>query len=644
MKPPGLLLTSLWLLLSIRVELASSQQCSYWHHHISTCDGLSVTSTFTFWVTSAVGPTYDAEVTFHWGPSDTSLGVRTYPSDVGETVGSTEAATHVYDEPGEHYIGYRLEFPEESGSGCDGATAVVYQIYRTRDPNEGGNCGFEEVERGAAIPTREPSDEPTPPPSRWPSVPPTRPPSKGPTVPPTSSPSRGSTKAPTRAPSSPRPTTPAPSRAATETPTRGPTRTPASADVHLSTPLPSATSVGAATVAPTGGAAPAANGGDGGPTRAPVAGGTRPIPSPPTAPGGVASTTRPTEPVPSPAPDVASSTETPEPGGASPASKPTANGEPVADSDPEPAPAMQLDSAAGADPGGTEGGGVDIVWIVVAGVFGGACLVVLGAGVGIYLSRRIKREQDVSLSPVAKEEGSGDSDISVAMESQRIDVQTEPETESKTKPETESSTLRQQSSSFGLVVESKEGEGDDVSTLGEPYFGDAEYPPLDGDITVGPSVASTQQDLYVYGVRRPHSNLPTGASRFGGSTVGSKALTFGEDSQLEDSYQPSPGTSTDEGQSDLRQYTVVAPPGKLGIVLDNPTGGMPVVYAIQETSALSGKISVGDALLSIDGVDCRGLSAHELSTFLGGLSRNPARTLVLTRGTGRAAEAFAAAV
>ncbi len=97
---------------------------------------------------------------------------------------------------------------------------------------------------------------------------------------------------------------------------------------------------------------------------------------------------------------------------------------------------------------------------------------------------------------------------------------------------------------------------------------------------------------------------------------------------LEDIYQ------THLGLVDLNLdlVTVVTPVGKLGIVLNNPRGGLPVVHAIDRTSALQGMVLVGDILLSVDKVDCKGMSCHEVSILLGSCSQNAAGTLVLARG------------
>lgn len=118
----------------------------------------------------------------------------------------------------------------------------------------------------------------------------------------------------------------------------------------------------------------------------------------------------------------------------------------------------------------------------------------------------------------------------------------------------------------------------------------------------------------------------------GDSTInsGSKVMMFREDTTLEDIYQSPSGTS----DATLDLITVVAPEGPLGIVLDNPLGTFPVIYAIRETSSLIGKVSVGDLLTSVDEVDCRGMSSHNVSLFLNSRSNHPERTLVLARCAG----------
>jgi hypothetical protein len=98
----------------------------------------------------------------------------------------------------------------------------------------------------------------------------------------------------------------------------------------------------------------------------------------------------------------------------------------------------------------------------------------------------------------------------------------------------------------------------------------------------------------------------------------------------------STGTSLDVGVVDISNLdliTVVAPKGKLGIMLDNPNpnGGLPVVYAVSESSVLRDKVCIGDLLLAVDEVDCEGLSAHDVASILSSRRHNAIRALVLAR-------------
>jgi hypothetical protein len=116
-----------------------------------------------------------------------------------------------------------------------------------------------------------------------------------------------------------------------------------------------------------------------------------------------------------------------------------------------------------------------------------------------------------------------------------------------------------------------------------------------------------------------------------GSTVhsGKSPMTVGAGITLEDVYQTHLGLA----DSNLDLDMVVARERKLGIVLDNPSGVMPVVHPVGKRSALRDEVLVSDLLLSVDEVDCKGMSCRNISTHLGSRSQNAARTLVLARGS-----------
>jgi len=141
-------------------------------------------------------------------------------------------------------------------------------------------------------------------------------------------------------------------------------------------------------------------------------------------------------------------------------------------------------------------------------------------------------------------------------------------------------------------------------------------------------------ELYAYGVGRTQGASIVGGGTVGGSTIHStersKLNVFRDDPTLEDMYRR---PDLIEGDDGFELKTVVAPAGKLGIVLDNPHGDLPIVWAIKETSVLHGGVRVGDLLLSVDEVDCRGMSTHRVSMFLSSRSMNKSRALVFARSS-----------
>ena len=76
---------------------------------------------------------------------------------------------------------------------------------------------------------------------------------------------------------------------------------------------------------------------------------------------------------------------------------------------------------------------------------------------------------------------------------------------------------------------------------------------------------------------------------------------------------------------------VIAPAGKLGMVIDTPSGGVPVVHAIKDTSVLVNKVKVGDRLVSVDNEDTTGMTAMQVSKLISIKAENAGRALVFVR-------------
>mmetsp|Transcript_18697 Transcript_18697/g.52000 ORF Transcript_18697/g.52000 Transcript_18697/m.52000 type:complete len:198 (-) Transcript_18697:172-765(-) len=175
---------------------------------------------------------------------------------------------------------------------------------------------------------------------------------------------------------------------------------------------------------------------------------------------------------------------------------------------------------------------------------------------------------------------------------------------------------------------------DDISTLGDPMFGPGGM--LMGVVDKDEVTASIGEDYdYVRQYRqafqpgsvtsktnsrdRLMSEDHTKASSAGISKIGDNSL-FADDASFEQQFaEPE------------ERYDVVAPAGKLGMVIDTPNGGSPVVHAIKETSVLAERVHVGDRLLSVDGEDCTGMTAMQVSKLISLKSEKPSRVLVFVR-------------
>lgn len=84
-----------------------------------------------------------------------------------------------------------------------------------------------------------------------------------------------------------------------------------------------------------------------------------------------------------------------------------------------------------------------------------------------------------------------------------------------------------------------------------------------------------------------------------------------------------------------RTIVVVAPPGKLGVVIDSSSedggDGMPMIHAVKDSSPVVGKLQVGDRVIAVDDEDVYDLSAIMVSKIISRKSSNPARRLTVIR-------------
>ena len=76
---------------------------------------------------------------------------------------------------------------------------------------------------------------------------------------------------------------------------------------------------------------------------------------------------------------------------------------------------------------------------------------------------------------------------------------------------------------------------------------------------------------------------------------------------------------------------IYAPPGKLGVVIDTPDDGAPVVHAIKDSSVIADKLQVGDKLVAVDDEDVRTMTAIKVSKLISRKSANATRKLTIIR-------------
>jgi len=180
---------------------------------------------------------------------------------------------------------------------------------------------------------------------------------------------------------------------------------------------------------------------------------------------------------------------------------------------------------------------------------------------------------------------------------------------------------------------------DEVSTLGDPMYaptGGMLMAGLEKDETVSPSIVSGDYDYArAYGDNQTTPSISTAtidkmiSSNPDDQTSGrdSTSLPF----QADNSLFSDDSSFEQQFHEPETRFQVDAPAGKLGVVIDTPSGGVPVVHAIKDSSVLAGSVKVGDRLISVDDEDTTALTAMQVSKLISSKSSQPARTLVFMR-------------
>jgi len=193
----------------------------------------------------------------------------------------------------------------------------------------------------------------------------------------------------------------------------------------------------------------------------------------------------------------------------------------------------------------------------------------------------------------------------------------------------------------GVTTEILVNGQDEVSTLGDPVFGQAGMMTANAErdeqtASVGNDYDYTKQYLRAQGLaslgdsrerlsstnsfeQTRTSSSQSGFSKLGGPVAPS---VFSDDASFEQQF----GFEAVE-----QRFEVTVPAGKLGMVIDTPNGGVPVVHAIKAESCLASKVKVGDRLVAVDGDDVTAMTAVQVSKLIS-LKSDQERMLAFIRG------------
>lgn len=119
------------------------------------------------------------------------------------------------------------------------------------------------------------------------------------------------------------------------------------------------------------------------------------------------------------------------------------------------------------------------------------------------------------------------------------------------------------------------------------------------------------------------------------SVVSSVGGTMGEATRQTVGSQHNNSNVLSLGAAQAREeiLDILAPAGKLGVVIDTPDDGPPVVHAVKDSSVIADQIQVGDKLIAVDDENVQSMTAIKVSKLISKKSGNAQRKLTLIRTT-----------
>ncbi len=109
-------------------------------------------------------------------------------------------------------------------------------------------------------------------------------------------------------------------------------------------------------------------------------------------------------------------------------------------------------------------------------------------------------------------------------------------------------------------------------------------------------------------------------------TLGPQSIFTDDDQSFEQHLQ-----NRRNGRQREQYFDIYAPGGKLGVVIDTPNSGAPVVHNIKDTCPIADQLRIGDKLIAVDDEDVRSMTAVKVSKLISQKSNNPTRKFTIAR-------------
>ena len=316
------------------------------------------------------------------------------------------------------------------------------------------------------------------------------------------------------------------------------------------------------------------------------------------------------------------------PRGGAPTAAPTVK---TLNSQASPSPVTNNDHSSGKDGGGDEG----IPLIATLGGAVGGCLFLIAGVLLVRLGLRYQKQKN-TLAAAEKKQGNSQNTQNIGSLPSSIGndtairgttnnssagrIHTKPSTgECSVSSESYLTNSAMHSQNYNSYINSQSGrhlmESDTQSQMGGTTAGDMSIMSYAYSLEPGiePSLAGIPQSVVPsMASAMSFSAYPSGASV---ASMTSGASSFAFMKQTLGSKSSGSGFGNVSSLAGKPTTDVLAPPGKLGIVIDTTIEG-PVVHKVNPGSALEGSLKSGDIIVAIDDVDTRAMTASAITALM----------------------------